>query len=198
MQQNSNKTFLITLFTSGAVYLLAYILVARNYEHGYAALSSAIGLSAYLLIRILYKSGTDFDTLLAKAYRLIIWLVPLALVLVKMMTFVSATNSPPTLRAFYSFDDLVWTGPFVFALWPFLNIFTFMENIVRLIQMAVYYFGIPMVGALFVAVLVIVSLLLKKIIRLKDATNTSFSLITAATLVLAPITGYLLVVYVWL
>lgn len=193
-----NMTFLLTLFTSGIVYLLAYILVTRNYTDGYAALSLAIGLAMYLLIRVLYKSDTNLDRYLARAYRLIIWLVPLALILVKLSIFIGASESAPTLRAFYSFDDLMWTGPFAFVLWPFLNIFTLIENIISLIKMAVYYFGLPIFGFIFVAVTVALISLFKKILRLREESNISFSSTIAVTLVLTPITSYLLIVYFWL
>lgn len=191
-------TFLLTLFTSGIVYLLSYILVARNYADIYAVLSLALGLAAYSLIRLLYKRNTNLDPHLAKAYRLIIWLVPLALILVKILLFVNTSDGAPVLKAFYHFDDLTWAGPFAFALWPFLNIFIFIENIIRLIKMAIYYFGLPIFGILFVSVLAILISLLKKIMQLKKETNISFSSIAAIALVLTPITGYLIIVYLWL
>ena len=111
MKNTLKGTFSYTLITSGIAYVITYVITTSNYSDVGAATSLAFGLGVYLAIRIMYKKDESFDKLSAKAYRLMIWLVPLLLLTAKLAFFFIEPDSKPQFIEFCSLDDLSWSGP---------------------------------------------------------------------------------------
>ncbi|PCJ33156.1 MAG: hypothetical protein COA90_00550 [Gammaproteobacteria bacterium] len=197
MTINSKGTFIYTFLTSGIVYLLAYLLTTSHYSDQAAAASLSVGFCVYLIIRKIYKQEQGLDTLLAKAYRLIIWLVPILLITAQLILFFVNPGDEPQFTAFYTADDLLWSGPLVIALWPILNMFVLLENIFTFLWMLVYYLGTPVFIVLIILALLALVTVFKKLIRLKAESVIQFSLTLASSYVLTPIIAYTFCIYLW-
>ena len=192
------STFVFTIATSALVYLLVYILLTHQYQPLFAVCSLVLGAGIYLLERKIYKTNQEHDRLLAKAYRLIIWLVPLALLAIAIVAFYTSAFVKPEFHEFYSFEQLQWSGPFVFAFWPILNLFILLANCAVFFWLAVYYLGLPLVSIVLISVLAALVLVYKKLRQLKNDAIMDFSLARATVHALAPLLGFGVIVVIWL
>lgn len=190
--------FYYTLATSGCVYLLTYLLAAKNlaseYTNVFAIASFLIGATVYLLIRLVYKNDQGHDKILAKAYRLTVWLVPLTLVLVKVILFFNNLDSEIEFQSFKSFDDFRWASLFAIFIWPFVNFIILLENFLSLIHMGLLYIGLPLLVLLEIVVVVFLFVVIGKIRELKQNSIVDFSITLAILKVLAPVVIFLCVV----
>lgn len=181
--------FLYTLFASSVTYLLVYLLAAKNGTGGGALLSIAVGLCAYLVIRRFYKRDQEFDVISARAYRLLVWLVPLSFMLVELYVF-HFEGQKPDFQQYVTLEDYIWLGPFALFIMPFANFFIFLKNCMISLWIVVYFAGFY--ALVFISPLVIVSLvmLIKQLVMLKRQSKVDFSLSLATVFTLAPIVGY--------
>ena len=195
MKRKFNITFLYTSAVSSLVYLICYLLIANQRNDLYEGVSFFIGLGVYLVIRLSYKSNSDLDPILAKAYRLIVCLVPVLLLATNMVSLYNTPIENPSFIEFLSVEDLKWSGPFVIAFWPILNFASLLINIgVVLIilcnTIAIYGF---IIFAIILALILI--MLIKKLMRLKKQSVLNFSLPLAFAKVVLPLIAFMLVVY---
>ncbi len=197
MKDNLKGTFIYTLITSGIVYLTTYLLTTSQYTNEGAALSVIIGLGVYLTIRSTHKKNEGFDKLSAKAYRLIIWLVPLYLITVYLTLSYINPGDEPHFKEFYSFDDLSWSSLFVVAFWPIMNFAVLIENAIIGLSMLVSTIGMYMMIALSVFVLTAIVTVIIKFIHLRKESIVAFSLPLTTIYVLTPIVGYALCIQLW-
>lgn len=198
---DTKKIFIYTytLVTSGFVYLITYILLeTAHYSDVYILLSYFVGAFAYILIRLLYKSEKDHDLLLARAYRYLIWSVPLVLLCIKLVIYYSDSTHVPSFKEFYSVEDLSWSGIFIIVFWPLLNFFVLIENIFNLIWIAVFYIGFSVLVGLYITIFVLLVFLYKKLIILREQSIIEFSLTIATILTTIPLIAYMFIAYLWL
>lgn len=188
-------TFLYTSTVSGIVYMACYLLIANPRNDLYTGLSFLIGLGVYLVIRSTYKLNNDLDPVLARTYRLIICLVPVLLLVTNIVSLYNTPVENPSYTGFLSFEDLSWSGPFVIAFWPLLNLASLLINIgtvfIIIINVLTTY------GLIAFAIILVVALivLLTKLKRLKSQSALAFSLIIAFIKVIVPLIVFTSVVY---
>lgn len=195
MARKLSFTFLYTSGISGLVYLICYLLITNQRNDLYEGLSFFIGLGVYLIIRLSYKSNSDLDPILAKAYRLIICMVPVLLLATNIVSLHNTPIENPSFTEFLSVEDLKWSGPFIIAFWPILNFGTLLINIG--VVCTILYNTLTIYG--FIAFAIILSLalitLITKLIRLKKQSVLNFSLTIAFAKVVLPLIAFMLVVY---
>jgi len=181
-----NITFLFTIITSGLAYLSIYLLLATTHIKIYGFASFLLGMLIYLILRSWYHTDGDVKNLLARTYRILIWLVPLILLSGSTIVYLSKMTVPPAYSAFYSFDDLKWSGPFVIGIWPFINGVILLSNIARFFQIGLYYAGLPLLITLNLIIVILLYYSYKKLLRLCRESVIKFSLIKATLQVISP------------
>tara|TARA_B100000767_G_C19529477_1_gene435950 strand:- start:3 stop:677 length:675 start_codon:yes stop_codon:yes gene_type:complete len=189
--------FIYTLFTSGIVYLITYVTTTSAYTDTGATISLFIGLGIYLAIRKIYKKEEDFDKLSAKAYRLIIWIVPLLLITVHLTLFYINPSDELHFKEFYLLNDILWGGVFALALWPLLNLVALLENLLILFWMLIYHLGTPVFIGLVIFIFIAFVVTYTKLFALKKEAVINFSLSLATIAVLTPIIGFTVCIYLW-
>jgi len=184
------STFLATLITSGFSYLFCFLLIGIKQSKEPIAFGAAIsfiaGLIVYLSLRKLYKNKHEFENLLAKAYRLIVWLIPLTLFTVQVFIYFNYSDNPPKYISFYTMEELEWASILAGLIWLILNFFILINNIIVVIWMALYYIGLPLLIIVNGCVIAILFLLYKKLIKLKQASAQIFSITKASLLAIIP------------
>jgi len=198
MKNSAKRTYYFTLLTSATVYLLAYLACTPQYSHVGAAISFTVGLAVYLIIRKYYRADTNVNQHSAKAYRIIIWLVPICLFAGRFVLLYLSPEPAPSFTTFYTLDDLVWSGALVVALLPLLNIFVLLDNAVILVMMLIYHFGGYVLVGLFVLCATLMVSTVKQLINLKRQSIVKFSLRLAVINTITPVILYSYCAYLWL
>lgn len=187
--------FVYTLLTSSFIYLLTYLLLTQNkHNEIFAVASMFFGFSVYLIIRVKYKSNQDHDVRLAKAYRLLLWILPMLVISVYSIFFIYQFNQQPEYSDYYSFEDLKWSSFLIIVLWPVFNFFVALKNLIIIFLSAIAIFGIPVLIGINILVMINLILLIKKLVKLKNEKALQISLINATFFVLMPYIIFIFIV----
>ena len=153
-----------------------------------------LGMVIYLLLRRFYVIDDELKPVMAKAYRLLVWIIPLLLFSIASIGYFIEVGEMLGFEAWYSYDDLKWSGPFIFVFWPIANLLVLLHNLSVLMKNAIVFLGIPLLLVINVVIAVLVAGVYRKLNDLKNKSRIHFSLASATARVLAPLILFAVVV----
>lgn len=185
---NLTGTFISTVLTSGLAYLLIYLLITTVENRLYEVASFCIGVAVYLILRTLHTGNDELLKLLAKIYRILMWMVPLLLISITLIVIYIQMDGAPEFIKFY-------TGQSLFL--KLFNIFSAIINLFIALVKLIYYVGIPLLIGVNVLIVVALVALFTRLKKLKRSAQSDFSLIKATLQAISPILIFtvLLIIY---
>jgi len=172
------NVFIITVITSGLAYLAIYFLIVDERTKTAGIASFFLGVMVYLGLRKRFHGDYELMIVLARTYRILMWVTPLVIFSITIIVFYSKAGAPPEYEEYYSGHSILLN---------LRNIFLALYNLFTAFWIMVYYSGILLLIALNVSILGILIALYKSLQRLKRNTTLDFSLTTATLQAMLPV-----------
>ncbi|MGB1237182.1 MAG: hypothetical protein ACPG4U_03165 [Pseudomonadales bacterium] len=194
MSLRTAATVTLNSLIIGAAYSTSYFIFSEAAQQSRAAIAFCVGILCYLLTRAYYKRDSETNKLMFRSYRLLVWSVPIALFLVNFHLYFSGAESRDYI-AYRSFDELMYFGPFVVAIWPLFLIAFFIGNTLIFIEKLLLGLHLPALIVFTGALCAGLIYAYVRLYRLKQAQRISFNIPLAAAVALAPLItcSYLLI-----
>lgn len=186
MQFKQGLTVIVNAIMIGSAFTASYYVAADDPQQQLAIIAFGFGILCYLIVRWQYKQDNATNKLMFKSYRLAVWSVPILLFIINFHLYFETVQSKEFIK-YQSFEDLMYFGIFVIAIWPFFlllymigNTFIFIEKLFQTLHYPVLItLSVLLVSALFFAYI--------RLYKLKQASKINFSISVAAIQAFAPI-----------
>jgi hypothetical protein len=179
-------TVVLNAIMIGTAFTASYYVAAENTQQQLAIAAFGFGILCYLIIRWQYKQDNATNKLMFRSYRLAVWSVPILLFIINFHLYFETMQSREFIE-YHSFEDLMYLGPFVIAIWPLFLIAFVIGNCLIFIEKLFQTLHFPVIIILSVMLIMALAFAYIRLYKLKQAAKINFSIPFAATQAFTPI-----------